>query len=217
MKTTGRTTEKKGLGKTDPCVDTYIGQAADFAPPILSHLRALIHDACPAVEETIKWGRPTFVYRGKMLCNMAAFKAHCSLGFWQSEVAERIARDGYGKTEDSSGQFGRITSLADLPADATLRSYLAEAVRILDSGGPVKAGSASKARRPEVPVPTDFAAMLEQHPAAAATFAKFSPSHRREYLEWIVGAKREETRAKRIATAIDWLAQGKTKEWKYQS
>ena len=203
--------------KTDPRVDAYLQEAAAFAKPILGHVRALVHAGCPEAEETIKWNRPTFVYRRKMLCNMAAFKAHCSLGFWQSGVAAMIARDGHGRAGDSSGQFGRITSLADLPDEATLRSYLAEAVTILDGGEPAIPRRAAKPRRPEIPMPSDFAAMLKQHPAAAANYEKLSPSHRREYLEWIVGAKREETRTRRMATAIEWLTAGKTKEWKYQS
>lgn len=202
--------------KTDPRVDEYLANAAEFARPILRHLRVLIHGVCPDVEEAIKWGRPTFVYRGKMLCGMAAFQAHCSLGFWQSEVAERIARDGHGRAGDSSGQFGRITRLADLPSDAALRGYVAEAVGLLDGGTPRTTRPVSRERRPEIPMPEDFAALLRRHPAAAASFEKSSPSHRREYLEWIVGAKREETRARRMATAVEWLTQGKTREWKYQ-
>ena len=208
---------KPACGKIDPRVDDYLGKAPEFSRPILGHLRALIRAGCPDAEETIKWGRPTFVYRGKMLCVMAAFKAHCSLGFWQSGVAALIARDGHGRAGNSSGQFGRITSVGDLPDDATLRRYVAEAVRILDGGEPAKPRGASVTRRAEIPMPDDFAAMLKGHPAAAAALAAFSPSHRREYLEWIVGAKREETRARRMATAIEWLTQGKTKEWKYQT
>ena len=204
-------------GKTDQRVDAYLQEAPDFAKPILGHLRTLIHAGCPDVEETIKWSRPFFVYRQKMLCNMVAFRAHCSLGFWQTDVAAMIARDGHGRAEDSSGQFGRITSLSDLPDDATLGGYLAEAVRIVDGGEPAIPRTATRSRRPEIPMPSDFAAMLTQHPAAATTYEKLSPSHRREYLEWIVGAKREETRTKRMATAIEWLTAGKTKEWQYQS
>ena len=203
--------------KTDPRVDAYLQEAEAFAKPILGHVRALVHAGCPEAEETIKWNRPTFVYRRKMLCNMAAFKAHCSLGFWPPGVAAMIARDSHGQAGDSSGQFGRITSLADLPDDATLRGYLAGAIQILDGGGPAIPRPAAKPRRPEIPLPADFAEILKRHPAAGTTFENLSPSHRREYLEWIVGAKREETRARRMATAVGWLAAGKTKEWKYQA
>ena len=217
MTTAASAKKKTGGGKTDSRVDDYLGKAPEFARPILTKIRGLIHAGCPDVEETIKWGRPTFVYRGKMLCVLSAFKAHCSLGFWQAGVATLIAQDGHGRVEDPSGKFERITSLADLPADAALGRYVTEAVRILDGGEPAKPRVASGGKRAEIPVPADFATMLEGHPAAAAVFAAFSPSHRREYLEWIVGAKREETRARRMATALEWLAEGKTKEWKYQS
>lgn len=204
-------------GKIDPRVDVYLEQAPDVAQPVLRHLRALIHAACPGVEETIKWGRPMFLYRGKIVCALAAFTAHCSLGFWISEVAAMIARDGHGRAGESSGQFGRITRLADLPDDATLQRYLAEAVGRLDAGKPSRPRAGGAARKPEMPAPENFTALLAEHPAAAAAFAAFSPSHRREYLEWIVEAKREETRAKRMATAIEWLTQGKARHWKYEN
>lgn len=216
----GRATAKPARAKgaiTDRPIDDYIEHSREFARPILSHQRALIHAACPGVEETLKWGRPTFVYRGRILCVMSAFKAHCALSFWQSEVAALIVRDGFGKAGDGAGQFGRISSLADLPDDATLRRYLAEAVRVLEAGKPVRAVTAAGVRRPPIPLPEDFAALLQAHPAAAATYEKFSPSHRREYLKWIVEAKRAETRAKRMAIAIEQLALGKSKEWKYRS
>ena len=205
-----------GGGKADARVDEYIEKAATFARPILSHLRRLIHAACPEVEETIKWGRPTFVFRGKILCVVAAFKAHCALSFWQSEVAALIARDGFGQAGEGAGQFGRITRQGDLPDDATLRRYLAEAVRVLAAGKSARPKLTGATRRPPIPMPEDFAALLGDHPAAAATFEKSSPSHRREYLEWIVEAKRAETRAKRMATAVEWRTEGKARHWKHQ-
>lgn len=203
--------------KTNPRVDEYLGKVADFARPILRHLRALIHAGCPGVEETIKWNQPMFVYKGQLLCRTAAFKAHCSLGFWHPDMKAVLARDGHLSPEESSGQFGRITRLADLPDDATLRRYLAEAVRLHDAGKGKRMRPAAGARRTEIPVPAEFAALLRAHPAASVAFRGFSASHRREYLEWIVEAKREETRAKRMATAIEWLAQGKARNWKYEA
>ena len=201
--------------KIDPRVDAYLGKAAEFARPVLRHLRALVHAGCPDGAETIKWGRPMFLYRGQILCAMAAFKAHCSFSFWHADMAPLVATHGGSEEDASSGQFGRITSLADLPDDVTLRRYVAEAVRLNEAGEPACPRPKAASGRAEIPVPADFTALLDEHPAAAAAFEKFSPSHRREYLEWIVEAKRAETRAKRMATAVEWLAAGKPHHWRY--
>jgi uncharacterized protein YdeI (YjbR/CyaY-like superfamily) len=193
----------------DPRIDTYIAKSADFAKPILKHLRNVMHRACPQVEETLKWSMPAFMYHG-MLCGMAAFKQHCTFGFWKHElvVGKEQAAD-----EQAMGQFGRITRLADLPSTKMLTDYIKKAMQLNEDG--VKAPRATPKRKPAPRVPDDLAAALKKNRKAAATFAAFSPSNQREYIEWISEAKREETRVKRLATTIQWLAEGKIRNWKY--
>ncbi|HYC72488.1 MAG TPA: YdeI/OmpD-associated family protein [Opitutaceae bacterium] len=198
--------------KPDPRIDAYIARARPFAQPILQRLRRLVHEACPDVEEDIKWGMPTFLYRGKILAGMAAFKAHATFGFWHQEMRKLLAKD-LDTREQAMGSLGRITAEKDLPADRTLLRYIRAAVKLEDAGAPrqvpVKA-------RPTLPVPDDLAAALKTNRKAAATFDAFPPSHRREYVEWITEAKRPETRARRIDTTLEWLAAGKPRHWKYQ-
>jgi uncharacterized protein YdeI (YjbR/CyaY-like superfamily) len=200
---------------SDPRVDAYIRKAAAFAQPILRHLRDLVHQGCPEATETLKWGFPHFILGDKILCSMAAFKAHCSFGFWHQQMAKVSAQDGR-KTDEAMGILGRITSLADLPDDRTLQRYIRTAAELTASDQPARPRPASQPR-PELPVPADLAASLKKNKAAATTFAKFSPSHRREYIEWITEAKRDETRQKRLASTLEWLAEGKARNWKYQN
>jgi uncharacterized protein YdeI (YjbR/CyaY-like superfamily) len=216
--TGGRASIKATMkAKPDSRIDAYIAQAPEFARPVLSHLRRLVHQACPKAEETIKWSHPAFLQDGKILCLFAAFKAHCTFGFWHQGMTAVIARDG-GKAEAAMGQFGRITGLADLPDDRTLVGYLKQAALLNESGKPARPRPVTKSKaKPEPKVPADLAALLAQNSPAADTFAKFSPSHRREYLEWITEAKREETRQKRLATTIQWLTEGKKRNWQYEN
>ena len=200
------------MKKTDPRVDAYIAKSAEFGRPILRHLRKLVHESCPAAQETIKWSMPFFMHHG-ILCHMAAFKAHCSFGF-RHHVMEKIVGEHDRKMEEGMGSFGRITSLADLPDDRTLRRYIAQAAKLMESGEPARSPPKPKAA---LPVPAVLAAALKKNKSAAAAFDKFSPSHRREYIEWIVEAKRDETRQKRLATTIEWLTAGKARNWKYQN
>ena len=199
--------------RSDPRVDAYIKQAAPFAQPILKHLRQLVRQGCPEVTETIKWGMPSFTVDGKILCGMAAFKAHCTFGFWH-QAMEKIIAKAHGTIGDAMGLMGRITSLADLPVDEAMLGYIKTAVSLNSSDQPARSRPAGK-RKPEAAVPADLAAALKKNKTAAATFAKFTPSHRREYVEWITEAKREETRQKRLATTLEWLAEGKSRHWKY--
>jgi len=201
---------------TDARVDRYIASAPAFAKPILEHVRDLIHKGCPDVEEDMKWSRPAFVYRGKMLGGMAAFKSHCMVGFWHGPVNKMIVADGFhGK--NASVPLGEIATLDDLPPKPRFIAYVREACRLTEerksNPAPVKRKSAPK---PEAKVPPDFAAALKKDKRAAKAFESFSPSHRREYIEWITGAKRDETRQKRIAKAIATLAEAKSLNWKYQ-
>jgi len=193
------------MAKKDPRVDAYIAKSADFAKPILEHLREVVHEGCPETEETMRWSSPTFLYKG-MLCGMAAFKSHCAFGFWKhSLIAPR--------NPEAMRQFGRIASLADLPADRVLLGYVREAARLNEAGTKVPRGP----RRPKAPVrtPQILAAALKKNRKAGATYEGFSPSHKREYIEWITEAKTEETRRKRLDTAIAWMAEGKPRNWKY--
>ena len=195
----------------DPRIDAYIEGAAPFAQPILSHVRDLVHEACPQVEETVKWGMPTFVHAGGILCGMAAFKQHASFGFWKHALVV-----GEGEPRDGMGSYGKMTSLDDLPTKKILLAHIRKAMKLNEDG--VKMPAARKAASKLPPeMPEDLVAALNKDKAAKATFDAFPPSCRREYIEWIVEAKREETRAKRLAQTVEWLAEGKRRNWKYEN
>lgn len=198
------------MGSKDARIDAYIAKAAPFAQPILTHLRATIHAGCPAVVETIKWGHPFFEHKG-VLCSMAAFKAHCGFGFSHSEMARGVP----GKSADAMGQFGRITRLADLPKRAALEALVKQAAALNASGVKSQRGGSAEGPR-SIVVPDDLTEALAANAKARATFEAFSNTHKREYVDWIDSAKRDETRASRLATALEWMAEGKSKEWRYQ-
>ncbi len=199
------------MGTRDPRIDAIIAKSADFAKPILTHIREAVHAGCPDVVETIKWGMPAFEYQGPM-CQMAAFKAHCVFGFWKGA----LVLPNTGKTKDAMGNFGRIESVKDLPPKKTIAGYVKKAAELNAAG--VKVERAKKRPKPPLATPPDLAAALKQrkHAKARATFEGFSPSNRREYIEWITDAKTDATREKRLATTLEWLAEGKTRQWKYQ-
>jgi len=199
------------MAKKDPRVDAYIAKAAPFAQPILKHIRKVVHAACPQVEETMKWSVPHFDYRGEMMCAMAAFKAHCAVNFWKGALVVGKA----AAAKESAGQFGRITSVKDLPNDATFKRYVKTAMKLNEQGVKAPARDRSKAPKP-VTVPAALAAALKKNKKAQAAFEALPPSHKREYCEWIADAKTDETRERRLATALDWIAQGKARNWKYQ-
>jgi uncharacterized protein YdeI (YjbR/CyaY-like superfamily) len=203
------------MANTDKRVDAYIAKSADFAKPILTHLRQLIHAACPRATETVKWGMPFFEYNGSLLCNMAAFKQHCSFGFWNAGQMKDANNKLQVKDRGAMGNFDRITSVRDLPADRVMTSYIKEAVGLIEKGVKKKA-TPKKAPKPELPVPPELAAALKKSKKAQACFEGFSPSQRREYIEWITEAKTDATREKRIATTVEWLEEGKQRMWKYQ-
>ena len=199
------------MGTRDPRIDAYIARAADFAQPILTHLREVVHEACPDVEETMKWSMPHFMYEG-MLCGMSAFKQHCAFGFWKGGL---IVKAGDRSGEKAMGQFGAIRSIEDLPPRRTIAKYVKEAMRLNEQG--VKAPARARPRnRGPVEVPADLEAALRRNRKARAAFDALSPSHRREYVEWITEAKREETRERRLETALEWMAEGKSRNWKYE-
>ena len=196
------------MGTKDKRVDAYIARSADFAKPILIHLRAVVHEACPDVEEAIKWSTPSFMYRGSPLGMMAAFKEHCALRFWNEKLVT-----GETANAGSGGVFGRVTKVSDLPSKKVLAGYIKRAIELKEQG--VKPQRAKKPK-PALAVPVDLTAALKKNKKAAATFESFSPSHRREYVEWITDAKSDETRVRRMAQAIEWMAEGKSRHWKYQ-
>ncbi len=199
------------LMSTDPRIDAYIARQADFARPILEHLRSTVHGACPEVEETLKWGMPHILYKGQMLAGMAAFKAHATFGFRRaSEVLGET-----GAEREAMGQFGRLASVADLPGDSVLRELIRKAMAVTDAGArPARTKASSK---PEPETPPELETALLANPAARATFDGFPPGCRREYVQWVAEAKRPETRDRRIAQAIEWMAEGKRRNWKYEN
>jgi uncharacterized protein YdeI (YjbR/CyaY-like superfamily) len=207
----------------DPKIDAYIAKSKPFAQPILIHIRELVHKACPSVEESIKWSRPFFTYRGAIVANMSAFKEHCSFGFWGEEIGA-VLREAKALENGAMGSLGRITTIKDLPASKQMLAWIKQAVAFIDGGqytSPIAArqrvqkatGTITKTPEP----PAEFAKALQANKQAAAAFHAFSPSCKREYVEWITEAKRPETRDKRITTAVEWIAEGKQRNWKYQN
>lgn len=192
----------------DPRVDAYIAKAPDFAKPILEKIRERVHVAVPDADEAMKWSAPSFTRGGKILIVMATFKAHAALNFWRGqEIGDGSARAG------AMGQFGKLTSVADLPSDAELDALIGEAAALATT-----APAPRKTKHEPKPAPTmhpEFAAALAQAPAAQASLEGFPPGAQREYLDWISEAKQDGTRTKRIATAIEWLSEGKRRHWKY--
>lgn len=193
---------------TDPRVDAYIAKSAEFAQPILEHLRAVVHAACPEVEETMKWSFPHFMYKG-MMCSMASFKAHCALNFWKAELLmDDINRE-------AMGHFGRITSVKDLPSKKVLSAYIKQAMQLNDDGVAAPARAKPATPRPLV-IPEDLNAALDAAPAARKHFDSFTPGKQREYADWLTEAKTKATRARRREQAVEWIAEGKARNWKYE-
>ncbi|HEX8076980.1 MAG TPA: YdeI/OmpD-associated family protein [Chthoniobacterales bacterium] len=200
------------MATKDPRIDAYIAKSADFAKPILKHLRKVVHAGCPEVQETLKWSMPHFDHKGVM-CGMAAFKEHCAFGFWKADL---ILDRGQRTEKSGMGSFGCIKSLADLPNEKTLIGYVKKAAALNEAG--IKApGRAKPKKREPLPMPDDLTAALKKNAKARKTFEAFSPSHQREYIEWITEAKREETRKHRLATSVEWLSEGKARNWKYMA
>jgi uncharacterized protein YdeI (YjbR/CyaY-like superfamily) len=202
------------MANSDPRIDAYIQKSAEFAHPILEHIRKLVHKACPDVEETIKWGMPFFQNNGAILCHMAAFKQHCAFGLWNAPLLKDPEGILQVKEKGAMGHLDKISSKKDLPADKILISYIREAAALNEAG--IKKTSIKKAPKKELPVPEELTAALQKNKKAKASFEGFSPSHRREYIEWITEAKTEATREKRIATTVEWLTEGKSRMWKYE-
>lgn len=198
----------------DKRIDAYIAAAQPFARPILRHIRTLVHTACPQTEETIKWSFPHFDYKGEMLCAMASFTHHCALGFWKASLMKDKRLTANAKNESAMGHLGRITSLQDLPSDKKLIAYIREAASLNDRGIKAVKKRPGAKKRPLV-VPSYLRAALSRNAKAKRTFDNFSASQKREYVEWLTEAKTETTHEKRLLTAIEWMSEGKVRNWKY--
>jgi len=197
----------------DPRVDAYIFKAAPFARPILEHIRKIVHEASPLITETIKWSCPFFDYKGPV-CQMAAFKQHCAFGFWKATLLndpDRLLNPG---EEAAAGSFGRLNSLADLPGDEVLKQFIIQAIALNEAGE--KLAKKDPAEKPTLAIPDYFIEFLSASPAAIAAFNGFSNSHKKEYAEWISDAKSDATRQKRMETALEWISEGKSRNWKYK-
>ena len=194
----------------DPRIDAYIAKAASFAQPILGHIRDRVHGAVPDVVETMKWSAPSFTREGKILLMMAAFKQHAALNFWRGqEIGDGTPKAG------AMGQFGRLTSIDDLPGDQELDALIRQAADLANTGpAPRKAKHEPK---PPAGIHPDFAKALAANSKAKSTLDGFPPSARRDYLDWVAEARQDKTRAKRMADAIEWLADGKRRHWKYEN
>ncbi len=203
------------MGKKIKEIDAYINKAADFAKPILKHIRELVHAICPDVEEKMKWSFPHFDYKGEMMCSMAAFKQHAVAGFWKAKLMKDPVLVENAKAETAMGHLGRMESMKDLPSDKKMISYIKEAMMLNDKG--IKLPSKPKpTEKREIEVPDYFIKALKKNKTAWKTFEAFAYSHKKEYVEWITEAKTEETRNKRIASAIEMMAEGKSRHWKYK-
>lgn len=199
----------------DSRIDAYIEKSAEFAKPILQHLRRLVHTGCPGVEETLKWSFPYFVYKGENLCYMASFKQHCTFGFWKYALLDDPKGHLTPTGETAMGHLGRIARLEDIPPDEILIGFIKQAARLNEEKVPLPQ-KAKPAEKKELAIPDYFLQALEKNPKAKAVFEKFSYSHQYEYLEWVTGAKTEATRLKRLETTMEWLAEGKGLNWKYE-
>jgi uncharacterized protein YdeI (YjbR/CyaY-like superfamily) len=197
------------MGTRDPRIDVYIAKQQEFAKPILSYLREVIHEGCPEVVETLKWSAPAFEYQG-FLCGFAAFKEHAALGFWKGT----LILGPNDKSIDAAGNFGRLKTLKDLPPKKVLIGYIKKAMELNEQG--VKAPMKPPKPKAAIPMPADLKTALAKNRKAKATYDAFSPSHKREYLEWITEAKATDTRQRRVGQAIEWMSEGKPRMWKYQ-
>lgn len=194
----------------DPRIDEYIERSADFAQPVLIHLRSLIHKACPDIKETLKWSMPSFEHKG-IVCGFAAFKKHCKFMFWKQELLDSDAFPANRKAMDS---FARITSPTDLPSDEVVIGLIQQAVELNEKG--IKAEAKSAAPKTKLVVPEDLENALARNKEAKSHFEAFTYSRKKDYVEWITGAKTEATRNKRLTTTIEWVAEGKGRNWKYE-
>lgn len=195
-------------------IDAYIAKSAGFAKPILNHLRELVHTTCPGVEEKIKWSMPFFDYKGEMMCHMASFKQHCAFGFWKGSIMKDPILRETAASEEAMGHLGRIASLKDLPPDKKIISWIKEAMALNDNG--IKLPPKAKpAETKDISAPDYFTKAIAKNKAAKKVWDAFPPGKKKDYVIWITEAKTEGTRIKRMETAVEWIADGKARNWKY--
>lgn len=203
------------MNSTDPRIDAYIVKSAHFAIPILEYLRGVVHEACPDVKETMKWSFPHFEYKGSILCSMASFKQHCAFGFWlQSRLTDPLGLLAVNNERTGMGSLGKITSMEDLPSEAQLTDFIHQTMQLIDDGVKLKKDNKPSETRP-LTVPAYLTEALADHPEARRVFESFSNSNKKEYVDWFEDAKTEATREKRLNQAMEWLAEGKVRNWKY--
>jgi len=164
------------------------------------------------VEETMKWSFPHFMYKGEILCSMASFKQHCSFGFWKASLM-KDAKMLMDNRKEAMGSLGRLTSVKDLPANRKIMAWIKEAMKLTDAGA--KTVKAKPTAPRELVLPLFLSAALARNKKARAAFKNFSYSHKKEYAEWLAAAKTIPTREKRLAEALEWIAAGRTRHWKY--
>lgn len=204
------------MQKKNPRIDLYISKAQPFAQPILIHIRELVHRVCPAVEEKMKWSFPHFDYKGEMMCSMAAFKAHAVMGFWKAALMSDPILSETAASQSAMGHMGRLTSLKDLPSDKKLISYIKEAMKLNDEGVKLPPRKlVAEVKRQELTAPAYLTTALKKNKKAKEAFDNFAYSHKKEYIEWFEDAKTEATREKRLTQGIEWMAEGKSRNWKY--
>ncbi len=204
------------MAKKNPAVDAYIAKSADFAKPILKHIRKLVHGACPDVVEEMKWSFPHFSYKG-MFCGMAAFKQHATFGFWKANLMAERVKEMPKLGADAMGQFGCITSVKDLPSDAIMTKLIKVAVELNDAGVKAPKKKVTPVKDRVLTIPDYFMKAVKKNKKALATFEAFPYSSKKEYVAWVVEAKAEATRDKRLAQAVEWMAEGKRRNWKYEN
>ena len=205
----------------DPRVDAYISEAEAFAQPFLKTIRKWVHTACPEVEETLKWGFPHFLFHG-ILCSMAGFKEHCRFLFWKGSILSDPEGILDPDRNEGVGHLGRLTEISQLPAEEIFLQYIHEAMRLNQAGvkvTTVEAESEANVRKikPKAAliVPDDFSEALKKNKKAWTVFAGFSPTNKKDYVEWIEEAKTEKTRTSRLETSLIWISEGKPRNWKY--
>lgn len=201
------------MEKYNTKVDEYIDKSQDFAKPILNYIREIVHEVCPDVEEAIKWKFPTFMYKGKILCSMVSFKQYCSMGFWLHDAMQTIKNLETDVEKTNMFSLGKITRLENLPSKPQLKKIILEAIDLTDMGVKLKKAAPTKV---EIEVPEYFKNALNQNKKALEVFEKASPSFRKEYINWLLDAKTDATRNKRMEQALEWISEGKGRNWKYE-
>lgn len=202
------------MGTKDTRVDAYIAKQQPFAKEICTRVRAIVHEAAPDITEDIKWGHVAFMHKG-IVCGLAAFKHHVVFHFWKASLlgGSHARRSTDDKTLE---QLAKLKSVDELPSKSVIASLVKAAVKLNDGAVKVpKSPMAAKKTKAPLRTPPSLAKALARNAKAKSTYQGFSPSHKREYVEWICDAKSVETRDRRIEQALGWMSEGKPRNWKY--